>query len=150
PGAAKEPRKKGPNPSRGLGITVRMSFYAGSTMVRIEETYYQGAVAGWSATDLANTTVGKRAWMTIPLVERAEKVWVRADQKTYALDPKHVAQLEQQKRGPDRPALAYRITSGDDQVEVGERARRPFLAASTAHFYAMATIARMAEREPQG
>ncbi len=150
PGVAKNRRGKGPNATRGLGITVRLHFYARSSIVRVEQTYYYGAVADWSATGLTNTTVVQRAWMTVPLVEPAEKVYARADEKIYTRDPKEVIQVEQKKRTPDQQALAYAISSGDDDLETGESARHPFLAVTSKRFYAMATIARMAVREPQG
>jgi hypothetical protein len=149
PGSAQN-RRRGPNPTRGLGFTVRLHFHARSSIVRVEHTYYHGAVADWGATGLTNTTIVQRAWMSVTLAEPADKIYARADGDIHTLDPKQIVQVEQTKRTPDKPDVKYAIFSGDRTVEHGERAKRPFLAAVTPKLYAIATIARMAEREPQG
>lgn len=143
-------RQEGPNRRRGLGFTVRLHFYARSSIVRVEHTYYYGQVEGWGAGNLTNTTVVKRAWMTVPLSRPPKKIYVRADDEIHTLDPKKVVQVEQVKRSPERPAVQYAVFSGEKTVETGEWARRPFMAAVTDRHYVLATIARMSERDPQG
>lgn len=149
-GGGAAPRRKGPNEGRGLGFTVRLHFHARSSIVRVDHTYYYGQVEGWGAGNLTNTTVVKRAWMTVPLSRPPKNVYVRANDDIHTLDPKKLVQVEQVKRTPKSPSVQYAVFSGEQTVETGEWARRPFMAAVTDRHYVLATIARMAERDPQG
>lgn len=135
---------------RDLAYTVRMHFVAGSASVRIEHTYYYGEVAGWGAEGLTNTTRVERAFMRVPLVEAPTGLAVRAAEVVHTFAPEERVRLEQEKRTPDAPAVRFLVRAGAREVERGTWASRPFFAVETASGHVTATVARMAEREPQG
>ncbi len=133
---------------RDLAYTIRLHFTAGSAAVKIDHTYYYGDVEGWNADGASNFTGIDRAYMHVPLSEPVTGVRVRGDQTVHPITGG--ARLEQEKRLPDDPEVRFTITGGGSQLERGGAAVRPFLSVSTASFGVMATVARIAERDPQG
>lgn len=133
---------------RDLGYTIRLHFYASSSVVRVEHTYYYGEVAGWGADGLTNTTNVGRAWMRIPM-SGANGVVARADSQVHTLGLADLL-LEQVKRTPSASAVRFNLTSGGNNVESGAWADHPFVAITGPNSYAMGTIARMSHRDPQG
>ncbi|MBK6688885.1 MAG: hypothetical protein IPG45_30730 [Deltaproteobacteria bacterium] len=133
---------------RDLGYTIRLHFYASSSVVRVEHTYYYGEVAGWGADGLTNTTNVGRAWMRVPLAG-ASGVIARADTQVHTLGLADLL-LEQVKRTPSASAVRFTLNSGGSSVESGTWADHPFVAITGPNGYAMGTIARLSHRDPQG
>lgn len=133
---------------RDLAYTIRLHFYASSSVVRVEHTYYYGEVAGWGADGLTNTTNVARAWMRVP-VAGASAVIARANTQVQNLGTQDLL-LEQEKRSPSASAVRYRVQSGGANVETGTWADHPFVAVVGPNTYALGTIARMSHRDPQG
>ncbi|MBI4211917.1 MAG: hypothetical protein HY540_04685 [Deltaproteobacteria bacterium] len=154
------------NGTRDLGYTIRLTFVAGSSTVKIDHTYYHGAVAGFQANEAANLTRIGRAWMSIPLSAPISNVAVRAQTDIQNIsDPTSSVQVEQIKRIPrdavvnatnphrgstETEEIRYAITANDQTTVSTGGATHPFLAVETPQGAAIATVARMAVREPQG
>ncbi len=135
---------------RGLGYTVRIHFYAGASTVRVEHTYFFGVLAGWNATEATRLTQVKRAFLEVPLVEKTKAVYARMNTNILGLPANATARIEQEKRVPKRPDVYYAIRSKGKIVESGGYGWLPFMAAIGSEHYALATIGRMAVRDPQG
>lgn len=135
--------------TRDLGYTIRMHFVRGSGVVRIEHTYYHGAVAGWGADGAANATRIQRAWLRIP-VSGATALRVRADATVHDASPSGSVRLEQLKRTPSASDLRFELAIGTPVAESGALAKHPVLSVATPGATVSATIARMAVRDPQG
>lgn len=134
---------------RDLGYTVRLHFYADSAAVKVDHTYYHHAVDGWSAGDAINRTRVDRSVMRIPLSGTPAGISARANSTVHDLAANANAKIEQHRRTPQQRALRFTVMSGATTSENGTRADSPFLAARFASHNVMATIARMAVREPQ-
>ena len=144
----KKPGKKAKD--RGLGYTVRLHFYAGSTTVQIDHTYFFGVLAGWNANQATRLTQVKRAYLRVPLVGQPKQLYARMNTNILGLPANAAARIEQEKRTPGRAEVYYAIRSGGKIVESGGYGWLPFMAALTDQHYALATVARMAVRDPQG
>ncbi len=134
--------------TRDLGYTVRLHFVRGSGVVRIEHTYYHGAVAGWGADGAANATRIARAWLRIPITG-ASALHARADTTVHDASPSGSVRLEQLKRTPSAADLRFELAIGTAVVESGALAKHPVLSVATPRATVSATIARMAVRDPQ-
>lgn len=138
-----------PGGPRDLGYTIRLHFYAGSGVVRVDHTYLYGEVEGWGATQVTNRTRIERAWMQVPLTFPAAEVVARADTQTHPLGAAAAVQVEQGKRTPDDDAVRYAVRVGGEAIENGQWADHPHLDVVGNGYYARGTLARMAWREPQ-
>ena len=138
-----------PGGPRDLAYTTRLHFYAGSSLVRIEHTYYHGEVEGWHAGGAGNTTQVGRAWMRLPLAEAVTGLEVRGEDEVLRLAPGEVT-LEQEKRSPEAPEVRWSLRAKAEVLAEGEFARRPYLAALGRDHHVVATLARMGVREPAG
>jgi hypothetical protein len=136
-----------PGGGRDLAYTIRLHFFAGSGVVKIDHAYYFGEVANSNADGAYNTTVIGRAYMNVPLAQAPTAVRIRGDQTVHPLSGS--VRIEQEKRAPDDDAVRFVVNDGAE-LERGTWAQRPFLSVATPSFSAMATIARMAVRDPQG
>lgn len=147
-----------------IGYTVRLHFYAGSSAVKIDHTYYHFDVNNSNADGASNTTVVDRSWMRIPISALPSQALVRAE-TSRLVNVTTPVRVEQLKRVPldatlpSNPDAGSAVTvttryaletNGSTAVVPGRGAPRPFLAVVTPQYYAMGTIARMAVREPQG
>lgn len=134
---------------RDLAYTIRLHFYAGSATVKVDHTYYHGEVAGWGADGISNRTEIDGAVMRIPFAN-AREVRARADREVHTREATEVVQVEQIKRSPGERAVRYAVRAGGGDIESGEWADHPRLAVAGGGVYVEATLARMAQREPQG
>ena len=139
-----------PGGGRDLAYTVRLYFYAGSSVVRVDHTYYHGDVEDFTASGAVNTTTIDRAFMRIPLAFSPTSVSARAVDTVHTGDVGQAMRIEQQKRSPSENPIRFDLTQNGQSVESGGSATRPFIAAGGAEGYVLASIARMAERDPQG
>lgn len=130
--------------------TLRMHFYAGSSAVQLDHTYYNGETVNASAEGAKNRKVADRVFMRIPLkLGQAPVVQARATAQVHGISPTGVVSVQQYKRSPDRPAVVFAVKHGKEQVQLGASADKPFIAAVGSELYAVATIAYMGQREPQ-
>jgi hypothetical protein len=136
--------------ARDLGYTVRLSFYAGSTTVKVDHTYYYGDVAGWGADGVSNRTQVGGAWMRVPFSAGASEITVRADQQVHTRAATEAVRVEQQKRAPGDIAVRYAVSAAGSSLESGQFADHPYLAVAGGGVHATATLGRMNVREPQG
>ena len=134
---------------RDLAYTIRIHFYEGSGIVRVEHTYYHGAVANAFTDGANNTTLIDASRMRLPLQVAATELRARADQTVHTAGPGAPLELEQEKRGPESPQVRFHLDAEGGNVEQGTWARNPFITAVTPNFHVSATIGRMASREPQ-
>lgn len=134
---------------RDLGYTIRLHFYAGSTVVRIDHTYYYGEVAGWGAEGVDNRTQVGFALMRVPF-SGAGEVRARADQQVHTFGAGAPVEVEQLKRSPQQDAVRFEVRADGAPVENGQWADHPRLAVLGRGLFVEATLARMAHREPQG
>ncbi len=130
--------------------TTRFHFYAGSSAVQVDHTYYNGATTGPAAEDAKNLKVSDRVFMRLPLqLGGAPVVQVRANEQVHGLSPRGVISVQQYKRSPDRPAVAFAVRHAGAKIELGGLAENPFVAAVGQSAYVVGTIAWMDRREPQ-
>ena len=134
---------------RDLGYTVRLTFYAGSAAVKIDHTVYHGDVEDFGSAGATNTVNIDYARMRIPLAAAPSAISARIDQQMHMPSAAGDVRVEQRKRTLQQHAIRSRIRAGATDVQTGARASAPFLAASVGSNIVVATLDRMAIREPQ-
>ena len=134
---------------RDLGFTVRLHFYAHSPTVRIEHTYYHGAVEGPSARQVANVTKIDRVFMSLPLAYGVAEIQTRGDEKIHERPATASVKLEQIKRTGEQQKIRFEVTADAQTLESGVAARHPFIAMMGERARVLATIGHLAVREPQ-
>ncbi len=132
-----------------LAYTIRLYFHAGSATVRADHTVYHGEVEDFSATGATNRVEIERVRWRLPLSGAVGAVSARADAMVRAGTPGTTLRVEQHKRTPGARAVRYSIASGGSELESGTRAVAPFLAVEAGGGRVVATLSRMAVREPQ-
>lgn len=136
--------------ARDLGYTVRLHFYSGSSVVQVDHTYYHDKVRNAGAEGATNLTQIERAYLELPLSAAPTSVQARGLDTVHAFDGTASVSVRQRKRTLEEHAVRFDLAEDGAVAESGAWARRPFLAAFDGSAYVLATLHRMAEREPQG
>lgn len=157
---AQQPGKGGRTPGAGgdggasapafLRYTVRLSFYAGTAVVGIDHTFYNGEVTDITANGGKKLVTVDRAVLRLPLALGARPAAVaRAAAKVHELAADRPIAVLQAKRSPSRPNVVSAVKRGHETVETASFADRPLLALSGAGGAVAATIGWMGPRDPQ-
>jgi|GEM_PF-1660051 len=138
-----------PGSAHGLAYTIRLYFYAGSATARIDHAVYYGDVENFSATGASNSTTIESAKLILPLSAPVTEVAAgMANRSTSNMG--NSLSIKQLKRSPSQRAFRAEITSGDTVLETEPKASSPYLRVTSGNSRIMATLNRMAVREPQG
>lgn len=133
-----------------LGYSIRLHFYSGSSVVLVEHTYYHDQIRNGTAEGATNVTSIDRAFLHLPLSAAPTEVTARAERTVHRWNGTASASVRQVKRTPAEHAVRFEVAENGLEIERGTWARRPFLATFDGSTYALATLHRMAERDPQG
>lgn len=135
--------------ARDLGYTIRLHFYSGSSVVQVDHTYYHDEVRNAGAEGATNVTQVGQVYLELPLSAAPTSVRARASDTVHAFDGTASVSVRQRKRTLEEHAVRFDVSEGGVVAEAGAWARRPFLATFDGSAYVLATVHRMAEREPQ-
>ncbi|MEE2902371.1 MAG: hypothetical protein VYC39_08575 [Myxococcota bacterium] len=135
--------------AHGLGYTIILYLYAGSATARIDHAVYYGDVENFSATGASNSTTIGSAKMILPFAAPATEVAAGMASRS-ASNTGNSMSVKQLKRSPAQRAFRAEITSGSTVLENEPKATSPYLRVTAGNSRVMATLNRMAVREPQG
>lgn len=134
--------------------TLRLHFYAGTGVVAVDHTYYNGETTDHTARGGRNLVRSARVLMRIPLLVPSSpgelEVTVRGHDRLHRVTASAPVELAQHKRSPERPEPRFSILHGREVLEEGAFAEQAMVAAAAGGVYAAATIGFLSARDPQG
>jgi hypothetical protein len=136
--------------SEEFRFTTRFHFYAGTATVQVDHTYYYGALRNYTSEGGNLSRIVDRSALSLALNFPTRSVVTRGSQTTHKLAPGESIALAQEKRSPTTPDPRFTLRRGDKILETGAFVSKPFLAVQGEKHYAIATIAFMDVRDPQG